>query len=223
MSVSLGGRFLPTKLELIRIKRSLGIARNLRRLLEDKRDVLLSKLNDLIARAEGMREALAKPLEEAYKSLFKAYMEMGVSALDSTALMAPESVEAESRIKSVVGISVPSIRVKGGEPRLAYGFRETCAHLDEASQKFSAIILKVCEAAEVENAIFRLAEEIRRTQHLLNALDYVVIPRYENAVKFIEMVLEEREREEFVKLKHVKRMLERRRLMEEVGRRELEV
>ncbi|MEM4007348.1 MAG: V-type ATP synthase subunit D, partial [Nitrososphaerota archaeon] len=69
-------------------------------------------------------------------------------------------------------------------------------------------------AAEIENTIFRLAEELKKTQRLLNALEYVVIPRYEQAIKFISMTIEEREREEFVKLKHIKRSLEKRKLEE---------
>lgn len=220
MSVSLGGRFLPTKLELIRIKRSLNTAKNLRRILEDKRDVLLSRLNRLIEEAEKLREELLKPLGEAYGSLFKAYMEMGVGALDTVASTIPESMKAEISLRSIIGVRVPSISVERGVQGLFYGFSGTSALLDVASQRFGELVESICKAAEVENSIFRLAEEMRRTQRLLNALDYIVIPRYQKAIKFIEMVLEEREREEFVKLKHVKAMLERR---EEAERAELKV
>ncbi len=220
MSVSFGGGFLPTKLELIRIRRSLQVARNLKRILEDKRDVLLTRLNELISRAESMRNELMKPLGEAYESLFRAYMDMGVANLDSVASTIPESVEVESSLTTIIGIKIPTVRVRERPRRLSYGFHSTTAKLDESSRRFGKVIGEICKAAEVENAIYRLAEELRKTQRLLNALDYVVIPRYQEAAKFIEMVLEEREREEFVKLKHVKRLLERRKM--EAERRELE-
>lgn len=222
MSVSFGGKFLPTKLELIRIRRSLAVAKNVHRILEDKRDVLINKLNEMIGRAEEARERLMPPLQEAYRSLYRAYMGMGVAALDSAASTVPESVEVETSVRTVLGIRMPALEAKVKELPLTYGFSDTSAHLDDAAQKFRGMIEEICKAAEIENTIFRLAEELKKTQRLLNALEYVVIPRYQEAIKFISMNLEEREREEFVKLKHVKRVLERRK-MEEVSRTELEV
>jgi V/A-type H+-transporting ATPase subunit D len=76
---------------------------------------------------------------------------------------------------------------------------------------------KVCKAAEYENAIFSLAKELERTQKLINALEFVIIPQYEGAVAFIRATLEEREREEFVRLKKVKVVLEKRKVAEQQG------
>lgn len=222
MSVSFGGKFLPTKLELIRIRRSLAVAKNVHRILEDKRDVLINKLNEMIGRAEEARERLMEPLQRAYRSLYRAYMEMGIASLDSVAATVPETVEVETRVKTMLGIRMPALEARVREPPLTYGFSDTRAHLDDAAQKFRTLMEDICRAAEIENTIFRLAEELKKTQRLLNALEYVVIPRYQEAIKFISMTLEEREREEFVKLKHVKRVLERRKL-EEVRRAELKV
>ena len=74
---------------------------------------------------------------------------------------------------------------------------------------------KVCKAAEYENAIFNLAKELERTQKLINALEYVIIPQYEDAITFIRASLEEREREEFVRLKKVKVVIEKRKIAEQ--------
>ena len=57
-----------------------------------------------------------------------------------------------------------------------------------------------------------MAKELERTQKLINALEYVIIPQYENAISFIRATLEEREREEFVRLKKVKAVMERKKL-----------
>lgn len=215
MSVSFGGKFLPTKLELIRIRRSLTVARNVHRILEDKRDVLINKLNEMIEKAEQARTRLASPLKEAYTSLSKAYMSIGISTVDSIAALVPETIEVEIHLKTILGIKIPTLEEKFSEPPLVYGFKDTDVHLDSASKNFRNLIPSICEAAEIENMIFRLAEELKKTQRLLNALEHIVIPRYEEAIKFISMTLEEREREEFVKLKHIKKILEARKLEEE--------
>ncbi|MEM2017190.1 MAG: V-type ATP synthase subunit D [Nitrososphaerota archaeon] len=222
MSVSFGGKFLPTKLELIKIRRSLSVARNVHRILEDKRDVLINKLNEMIERAEKARMELYTPLREAYNSVSRAYMSMGISSLDAIASTVPETTNLEVGLKTILGVKIPTINARFTEPPLTYGFKDTTAHLDDASKNFRKLIPKICEAAEIENTIFRLAEELKKTQRLLNALEHVVIPRYEEAIKFISMTLEEREREEFIKLKHVKRILERRKI-EEVEKVELRI
>jgi V/A-type H+-transporting ATPase subunit D len=72
----------------------------------------------------------------------------------------------------------------------------------------------VCKAAEYENAIFSLAKELERTQKLINALEYIIIPQYQDAIYFIKATLEEREREEFVRIKKVKVVLDRKKLAE---------
>lgn len=216
MSVSFGGKFLPTKLELIRIRRSLRVAKNVHRILEDKRDILINRLNDMIERAEQARKKLSTPLREAYRSLSRAYMALGISGVDTVAAAVPETIQAEIRLKTVLGIRMPSLEVRFTEPPLVYGFKDTNVDLDDASKRFRSLIPAICEAAEIENTIFRLAEELKKTQMLLNALENIVIPRYMEAIKFISMTIEEREREEFIKLKHIKRSLEARK-QEAVG------
>lgn len=216
MSVSFGGKFLPTKLELIRIKRMLTVAKSVHRILEDKRDVLINKLNEMIEKAERARSELYTPLRDAHNSLSRAYMNTGISIVDNIASTTPETISLKTGLKIILGVKIPTIEARFIEPPLTYGFKDTNVDLDDAARNFRKLIPKICEAAEIENTIFRLAEELKKTQRLLNALEYVVIPRYEESIKFISMTLEEREREEFVKLKHVKRVLEERKMGEKV-------
>ena len=93
---------------------------------------------------------------------------------------------------------------------MSYGFIETNSSVDKATKLIKNILPQICEAAEYENAIFSLAKELERTQKLINALEYVIIPQYEHAIAFIRSTLEEREREEFVRLKKVKVVLDRK-------------
>ena len=210
MSVSFGGKYLPTKLELIRIRRSLQVAQNVYRILEDKRDILVRRLNELIEEAEEERRKLTEPLMKAYDALHESLLSMGPLRLQSIAANVPETVSVKVKSRTIIGINVPVVEMEGGRIGLTYGFADTSVSLDETANMFRELVGTVCKAAELENAIFRLAEELKKTQRLLNALEHVVIPRYKNSIKFISMTLEERERDEFVKLKRIKRKLELR-------------
>ncbi|MEM0384708.1 MAG: V-type ATP synthase subunit D [Candidatus Caldarchaeum sp.] len=218
LSVSgFGGKFLPTKLELIRVRRSLQVARSIYRILEDKRDVLVKRLNDLVDVAEAEREKMVEPLKQAYASLFKAYAEMGSMKVEAAASTTPVSIQVEVSEKTVLGIKIPTLQATTAQLPLTYGFLDTTSSFDEAVANFRDILTPICRVAEVENAIIRLAEELKKTQRLLNALEHLIIPRYQEAIKFISANLEEREREDFVKLKHVKKILERRKEVQAVG------
>ncbi len=210
MSVSFGGKVLPTKLEMIRIRRSLQVAKSVYRILEDKRDVLVRRLNELIEKVEEEREKITGPLSEAYAALFESYMTMGPMKVESMASTMPETLSVRVREQTIIGIRIPSVVVEERKVGLTYGFADTISAFDNTVMKFRALLPIICRIAEFENAIFRMAEELKKTQRLLNALEHLIIPRYQDSIRFIAATLEEREREDFVKLKHVKRVLERR-------------
>ncbi len=210
MSVSFGRKFLPTKIELIRIKRSLSVARAVYKILEDKREVLLRRLDELIEMAGRAREELWQPLSDSYRALFQAYLRLGPLTVESVASTMPSGVDVSLNLNRIVDVTVPSLRVSEKSLGLSYGFADTSHVLDEASLAMRKVLPAILKAAEVENAIFRLASELEKTQRLINALEYIIIPQYEEAVKTITATLDEREREDFVRLKKIKRVLERR-------------
>ncbi len=212
MSVATGRRPLPTKIELIRVKRSLQVARAVHKILEDKREVLLKRLEDLIQEASESRDAMWQPLSEAYRALFDAYLTLGPMTLESVASTTPSQIEVDVDVKTIVDVKVPSLGVKMRDMGLTYGFGGTNSVLDEATMMLRKVLPSICRAAEVENAIFGLARELEKTQRLINALEYLIIPTYEDSAKYIIATLEEREREDFVRLKHVKAVLEAKRV-----------
>lgn len=210
MSVSSGRRPLPTKIELIRVKRSLAVARSVYKILEDKRDVLLKRIDELIQQAGNAREEMSAPLADAYRSLFNAYLEVGPAKLESIAITTPTQVSVDVNVRTIVDVKVPTISIAGKDVGLTYGFADTAASLDEATKMMRKVLPRICKAAEYENAIFSLARELEKTQRLINALEYIIIPGYQDAMKFISATLEEREREDFARLKHVKAVLEKK-------------
>lgn len=205
-------RVNPTRIELIRLKRSLRVAEKVHDILEDKREVLLRRLDEVIEQARKGREEIWAPLTEAYRALFDAYLKMGPLTLESVALTTPVRIDATVKIRTIVDVDVPTLQVTEKEVGVTYGFADTNVSLDEATRLMRRLLPTIFKAAEAENAIFRLANELERTQRLINALEYVIIPQYRDSIKFISSTLEERAREDFVKLKHVKRVLERRKL-----------
>jgi V/A-type H+-transporting ATPase subunit D len=139
-------------------------------------------------------------------------MTLGTSTLESIAESTPSIMEVDVNVRRIVDVKIPTLNVKtrqGGQD-LTYGFSETNASVDKAARLIKNMLPNICKAAEYENAIFSLAKELERTQKLINALEFVIIPHYEEAISFIKATLEEREREEFVRLKKVKVVLERK-------------
>jgi len=210
MSVSFGGGYLKTKLELIRLKRSVRVAERVYSILEDKRDVLIARLNELIEQAQRFREQLIETLSDAYTAVQEGYMKVGPARFESIATTTPETLKIDISRYTMMGITLPIVEVKSVEAQYNYGIADTSVSLDEAVRKMRRILPTICNAAASENAIFRVAEELKKTQRLLNALEYVVIPRYKSAIQEITMTLDEMERDYFTKLKHIKRILEKR-------------
>jgi V/A-type H+-transporting ATPase subunit D len=119
-------------------------------------------------------------------------------------------VDVTANVRTIVDVQVPTLQISEKKMELTYGFADTSSSLDTATQMMRWILPNICRAAEAENAIFGLAKELEKTQRLINALEYIIIPGYKDSIKFISSTLEEREREDFVKLKHVKRVMEKR-------------
>ncbi|HEY8140883.1 MAG TPA: V-type ATP synthase subunit D [Nitrososphaera sp.] len=214
--MSFGRRATATKIELIKIRRSLQVAKMVHKILDDKREVLLKKIDEMIEEANKAREDIWSPLGEIYTAVFNGYMSLGTMTLESVSDSTPAIMETDVNVRRIVDVKIPTLQIKTkeGGSHLSYGFGETNATVDKAAKLIKNMLPNVCKAAEYENAIFSLAKELERTQKLINALEYVIIPQYEYSISFIKATLEEREREEFVRLKKVKVVLDKKKAAE---------
>jgi len=214
--MSFGRRVSATKIELIKIRRSMQVAKMVHKILDDKREVLLKKIDEMIEEANKAREDIWTPLGEVYTSVYNAYMSLGTMTLESISDSTPSIMNVDVNVRRIVDVKIPTLQIKTttGGRQLSYGFVETNASVDKASKLIKNMLPNICTAAEYENAIFSLAKELERTQKLINALEYVIIPQYQDAIYFIKATLEEREREEFVRLKKVKVVLDKKKLVE---------
>lgn len=194
----------PTKANLIKAKNMLGFSVKGFDLLDKKRNVLIREMMSLIDRAGSIQREIQEVYKEAYEALRFANVTLGVSSVEETAISIPHSEDYQVLLTSVMGVEIPEVRYKMDKFQVSYGFFRTNAALDTAVRKFRKVRFLTYELAEVETKVYKLAMEIRKTQKRANALEKIQIPKYKALVKKIEDTLEEKEREDFFRLKRVK-------------------
>lgn len=203
----------PTRMELLSLKNRTKLAVKGHGLLKEKRDALIKEFFDILDRVKGVREDAERSLKEANEALLEAQIAMGDLAVRKASLSVKESIDVDIKSRSVMGVSVPVTNVKMEERSIidrGYSFADTTIQLDEAAKKFEESVKFLIELGEVEKTIFLLAEEIEATKRRVNALEHIMIPRFENTEKYIDMRLQEMERENFVRLKMIRSTIEKK-------------
>ncbi len=201
----------PTRINLIQTKKTLNLAESGREVLERKRDILLRELRSSVFDSERTRDELIEELSKAYQSLKAANMAKGSEAIANTALTSNRQSEYLIDYRSIMGVAVPVVTFKvNNDLKPDYGFANTSAELDRAFKHFAKVLEILGHLAKAEGTTFQIANDVRRTQRRVNALNHVLIPRYRNTAKWIELVLEEKDREEFVRTKKIKSMIKGR-------------
>lgn len=201
----------PTRMELLKLKQREKLAVKGHSLLKEKRNALIMEFFNILERVKGSRDNVSQKLEEAYQDLTAAQVSMGDLAVKKAAMSVTESINVDIDARSVMGVVVPIIDSETQERTIVergYGFMDTSVKVDEAAKKFEESIQLIIELGEIEKTIMLLAGEIESTKRRVNALEHIIIPRLENTVKYIEMRLEEMERENFVRLKMIKKTME---------------
>ena len=194
----------PTKSNLIKAKSSLALSKKGYELLDKKRNILIREMMVVVEKARMMHNEIYGALSEAYEKIKQANITLGVKNVEDIVYGIPNDENFEILLKSVMGVDIPIIKYKEDNFVPVYGFYSTNKYLDEARKMFKDVKIKNYELAEVENSVFKLAKEIEKTQKRTNALQYVQIPKYKSQVKSIQEFLEEKEREDFFRLKRLK-------------------
>ncbi|MBI5458911.1 V-type ATP synthase subunit D [Methanobacterium sp.] len=201
----------PTRMELLKLKQREKLAVKGHSLLKEKRNALIMEFFNILERVKGSRDEVSEKLQEAYQDLTAAQVMMGDLSVKKAAMSVTESVDVDIDSRSVMGVVVPVIESQISQRTIVergYGFMDTSVKLDDAAKKFEESIQLIIELGEIEKTIMLLAGEIESTKRRVNALEHIIIPRLENTVKYIEMRLEEMERENFVRLKMIKKTME---------------
>lgn len=195
----------PTKSNLMSAKNSLEFSVKGFELLDQKRNVLIREMMSYLGRAEELQKRIDTTFSEAYDALRKANVVTGISTVEEIAMAIPEADDYNVLFRSVMGVEVPKIQYEKKPIEPKYSFYRTSSAMDEAYEKFNEVKYLIYELAEVENSVYKLALEVKKTQKRANALENIQIPKFKTIVKAIGEVLEEKEREDFFRMKVVKK------------------
>lgn len=199
---------VPTKGNLLAAKKSLALSKNGFELLDRKRNILIHEMMGLMGRASNIQNKIDDTYAQAYQALQMANITLGICSELSKTVPLDNSLNVAYR--SVMGVEIPMISIgESSDMLVPYGLNSTNIMMDRAFLKFNEVKQLTAELAEVENSVYRLADAIKKTQKRANALKNIMIPRFEETVKFITDSLEEKEREEFSRLKIIKRQKEK--------------
>ena len=196
----------PTKGNLIAAKNSLTLAKQGYDLMDKKRNILIRELMDLIDEAKDIQEEIDTTFTRAYACLQRANIQHGISKVEELAYTVPIEDSIQIQTRSIMGTEIPHIKYDEKQNDLTYSLGDTGESLDIAREAFRKVKNLTIKLAEVENSAYRLATNIKKTQKRANALKNITIPKYEALTKDIQNALEEKEREEFTRLKVIKRM-----------------
>ena len=199
-------RTFPTKGNLMLAKNSLALARQGYDLMDKKRNILIRELMDLIEEARTIQEEIDSTFTYAYQCLQRANIENGISMVEQLAYTVPIENSITIQTRSIMGTEIPHIKYDAKQNDLTYSFSTTHESVDIVREAFREVKELTIKLAEVENSAYRLAANIKKTQKRANALKNITIPMYTNLVHTISNALEEKEREEFTRLKVIKRM-----------------
>ncbi len=195
-------QIFPTKGNLINAKRSLHQAQLGYELMDRKRNILIREMVNLSDKAKELRGSIEKTYGEAYLSLQKANIMLGVISPYANQIPLENSVKVSYR--SVMGVELPTVSIDDNRDKMVYSSSMTNSQFDRAYICFNETKRLTVTLAEIENSIYRLAIAIKKTQKRANALKNILIPKYTAQVKFITNALEEKEREEFSRQKIIK-------------------
>lgn len=200
----------PTRMGLTRLKKLLRTATRGHKLLKDKLDELMKQFLEIVRENKALREEAEKALESAYENFVLARAVMSDEYMGEALMMPKQSVAVAVSEKNIMSVGVPTFDFQTENQKgdiYPYGLAFTSGELDGAMESFQAAMEPLLKLAESEKTAQLLAQEIEKTRRRVNALENVMIPNYEETIKFIQMKLEENERSSTIRIMKVKDMV----------------
>lgn len=184
-----------TRMELLKLKKRVKLAKRGHKLLKDKRDELMKQFLSLIHRNRELREEIEREIAVVYQNFLAARSLMLPEMLEEALMLPKARMKVDITTELIMSVQVPKITLsRAGDSIISYGFYEVPSDLDQSLQALDNLMPKLLQLAEMEKSLELLATEIEKTRRRVNALEYVLIPELENTARFIEMKLDEMER-----------------------------
>lgn len=201
----------PTRMELTNLKKKLKTARRGHKLLKDKRDELMRQFIELVRENKELRRKVEKGIADANAHMAVARSVMSDENLNIALMIPMQEMSLEITEKNVMSVMIPvyesQFKTADENDIYSYGFAFTSCDLDDAVKSLSDIMPLMLRLAEVEKSCQLMAVEIEKTRRRVNALEHVMIPQYEETIKYIKMKLDENERGTITRLMKVKDMM----------------
>lgn len=201
---------VPTKGNLIIAKNTLALSKTGYGLLDKKRNILIREMMNLIDAAKALQSKIESTFTNAYSALEQANIDIGIETVEKIGYAMNVEDSLEIKFRSVMGVEIPIVMLDEQPIKPDYGMKNTGSALDEAVVSFVKVKYLTRQLAQIETSVYRLADSIKKTQKRANALKNIMIPRYEEETKNIQNALDEKEREEFSRLKVIKSQKERK-------------
>ena len=199
-------KVFPTKANLMNAKKSFELAKLGYDLMDRKRNILIREMMLLIDKAGEVQQKIDSTYSQAYAALQRANITLGMCEEFSGATPIDDGLKIDYR--SVMGVELPTVQLEDSKLDLRYGWSDTNSQLDEAYLRFDEVKKLTARLAEVESSVYKLANAIKKTQKRANALSNIIIPQFQETIKYITEALEEKEREDFSRLKVIKKQKE---------------
>ncbi len=196
----------PTKGNLMTLIKSNKLAHKGYELMDRKRNILIHEMMSLLADVRLLRDELSVTYKQAYQALQEANITLGI--VSDIAKSIPTTSGISVSYRSVMGVEIPHVTFEAEQVRISYGISHTNTKFDYAYKCFMKVRELTIKLAEIDNSTYRLANAIRKAQKRANALENVVIPQFEENIKYITEALEEKEREAFSRQKMIKNQKE---------------
>lgn len=194
-----------TRMQLMQLKKRLKLAKKGHKLLKDKQDQLVREFFSVIYTYKDLRKEVEEKLMKAYSSMLVARSVMDDKIIDNAFLIPSKSIKLDAKFKNVMSVKVPRLKPSiEGEEGLQYSPISTSVELDIASAIFESLIEDLVKLAQTEKEVVEIAKEIEVTRRRVNALEYVLMPELESAIKYISMKINEMERSNLSRLMKIK-------------------
>jgi len=184
-----------TRMELLKLRKRVKLAKRGHKLLKDKRDELMKQFLSLIHKNRELREEIEREIVTVYQNFMAARALMSPEMLEEALMLPKTTLKVDISTSLIMSVQVPKIEVEQqGDGFISYGLYEIPSALDQSLEALSVLMPKLIRLAEMEKSLELLALEIEKTRRRVNALEYVLIPELETTARFIEMKLDEMER-----------------------------
>ncbi len=197
-----------TRMELLRLKKRLILARRGHKLLKDKQDELMRKFLDYVNLNKELREKIDKKLTDAFKKYYKTTLQYSNNYLKSLFLKQESKITLDQKIIPVMNLRLPTFKIELEGNTHSFGYENIPIDLDLSLKNFFEVLKDLIKLSEIENNVKELSEEIEKTRRRVNALEYILIPNLEETIRYISMKISENERSNLTRLMKVKEIVE---------------